>query len=165
MMIAQLVHLAKQEKNKRIQDLPEVDTFKRQCFAFHERRISIRQNSWTLDILNMFCYGETCCVQSAPELKEPSGEECNALKGRRTGLTEHQSHVLGEVGVQNTVSCVHSSLQNMRGRVLRVWVQKQSMGLETVGPEFYGSRSQTCRIGMWYSFVPCSLQNRSEPAG
>ena len=41
----------------------------------------------------------------------------------------------------------------------------QSMGLETVGPEFYWYRSQTCRIGMWYSFVPCSLQNRSEPAG
>ena len=39
------------------------------------------------------------------------------------------------------------------------------MGLETVGPEFYGYRSQTCKLGMWYSFVPCSLQNRSEPAG
>ena len=39
------------------------------------------------------------------------------------------------------------------------------MRLETVGPEFYGYRSQTCRIGMWYSFVPCSLQNRSEPGG
>ena len=34
------------------------------------------------------------------------------------------------------------------------------MSLETVGPEFYWYRSQTCRIGMWYSFVPCSLQNR-----
>ena len=31
------------------------------------------------------------------------------------------------------------------------------MGLETVGPEFYGYRSQTCRIGMWYSFVPVQL--------
>ena len=41
----------------------------------------------------------------------------------------------------------------------------QSIGLETVGPEFYWYRSQTCRIGMWYSFVPCSLQNRSEPGG
>ena len=37
--------------------------------------------------------------ESAPEVKELSGEEWNALKGRRTGLTEHQSHVLGEVGV------------------------------------------------------------------
>ena len=61
-------------------------------------------------------------MQSAPELKEPSGEECNALKGRRTGLTEHQSHVLGEVGVKYSVSGVHSPLQNMCGRVLRVWV-------------------------------------------
>ena len=45
------------------------------------------------------------------------------------------------------------------------WQSAQSMGLETVGPEFYWYRSQTCRIGMWYSFVPCSLQNRSEPGG
>ena len=82
--------------------MPEVDTFKRQCFAFHERRISIRQNSWTLDIFKQrdhVLLWRDLLHESAPEVKELSGEEWNALKGRRTGLTEHQSHVLGEVGV------------------------------------------------------------------
>ena len=70
----------------------------------------------------MFCYGETCCVQSAPELKELSGEEWNALKGRRTGLTEHHPMYWGNWGgLEYCKLCAFFFTEHV-DRVLRVCV-------------------------------------------